>query len=211
MAQLEVRELLRRCYQGAVYLGRPQEVAAGPGTAAEVLSRLPGGGAAQASLLHCGCHANVAASMAASHLVLANGERLPIAKILAQAQQREHGGATAPGFLAVLSACMSDLARSDHDEALTLASALLAAGASGVVGARWPVEDRVAAPLMVMVHHFLNHHHSEPAAALRAAQLWMLDPSRSVLGNLPDALASASRRSRLAATHAWAAFTYQGV
>jgi CHAT domain-containing protein len=194
-----------------VFLGRPEELATGPATPAEVLCRLPGGGAVQASLLHCGCHASVAGSLAASHLVLAGGERLAIAKIVAQAQRGEHGAVMAPGFLAVLGACMSDLAHIDHDEALTLSSAFLAAGASGVVGARWPTYDRLTAPLMVMFHHFLGRDQGQPAAALRAAQLWMLDRSRGPLDSLPGALASASRSPHLAETYAWAAFTYQGV
>jgi hypothetical protein len=210
MAQDEVTEIHRRWYPGAVYLGRPPEIATGLATSGELLSRLPGGGAGRASLLHCGCHARVAASLAASHLVLADGQRLAVAEIVAQAQRLERGAGPAPGFLAVLSACTSDLAHVDHDEALTLSSALLAAGATGVVGARWPTQDRVTAPLMVMFHHYLNRDPGQPAQALRAAQLWMLDRSRAVFGDLPAGLAAAARAPRLAEAHAWAAFTYQG-
>ena len=97
-----------------------------------------------------------------------------------------------PGFLAVLSACTTDLANVDHDEALTLASALLAAGACGVIGARWPVEDSAAAPVMVMFHHFLNNGHPYPAEALRAAQLWMLGG-----GNEPPACGAARTGGRV--------------
>ncbi len=88
-----------------------------------------------------------------------------------------------------MSACTTDLANVDHDEALTLASALLAAGACGVIGARWPVEDSAAAPVMVMFHHFLNNGHPHPAEALRAAQLWMLDGGNEPPAGLPSELA----------------------
>jgi CHAT domain-containing protein len=106
---------------------------------------------------------------------------------------------------------MSDLADVDHDEALTLASALLAAGASGVVGARWPADDAATALLMVMFHHFLNNGHGQPADALRAAQAWMLDPARTPLPDLPAELAEVAIDTDLALVQAWAAFTYQGI
>jgi CHAT domain-containing protein len=64
---------------------------------------------------------------------------------------------------------------------------------------------------MVMFHHFLNNGHPRPADALRAAQLWMLNPSRPVLDDLPEAVAGAARSSEfLTRTYCWAAFTYQG-
>ena len=207
-ARLEVAELRRRYYPDADFLGQPADLANGPGTPDEVLSRLPGGRAAMASMVHCGCHANVERSLAASYLVLADGRRLTIAEILDQAQRHDPASR---GFLAVLSACMTDLAHVDHDEALTLASALLAAGACAVIGARWPVQDLATAPLMVMFHHFLNNGHPIPADALRAAQLWMLDGGRTPLPSLPSELADAFRFGDfLTAPHAWAAFTCHG-
>lgn len=161
-----------------------------------------------ASLVHCGCHANVAPSLAESHLLLAERRPLPIAEILAQAQRHDPAS---PGFLAVLSACLTDLADADHDEALTLASALLAAGACAVIGARWPTDDCCTAPMMVMFHHFLNNDHPHPADALRAAQLWMLDRAKTPLPGLPPELADAFSLGRfLTAPHAWAAFTCHG-
>jgi CHAT domain len=198
----------RRYYPGAAYLGRPAELATGPASGVAVLSRLPGGTGPLASLLHCGCHANVTAPLIESYLLLSGNQQLRIADILSQAQRHDPAG---PGFLAVLSACMTDLANADHDEALTLASALLAAGAAGVVGARWPVRDNVTALMMVvMFHHYLSSGHPHPADALRAAQLWMLDRARPVLDGLPEDLSLPAASSVLATPHSWAAFTYQG-
>jgi hypothetical protein len=206
LAEPEVTELRRRYYPHATVLG----LAAGPASAAatpgEVLARLPGGAGAPASLVHFSCHADVGASLALSRLLLAGGQPLSVADILAQAQRHDPA---APGYLAVLSACMTDLAHVDHDEALTLASALLAAGAQAVIGARWPVQDLFTAPMMVMLHHFLAGGHPRPADALRAAQLWMLNSGRPALDGVPPALGS-GLGSLLAEPYAWAAFTCQG-
>lgn len=211
MAGAEAREIQRRHYPRALLLGRPKSIAAGRGTAQEVLARLPGGQASCATLLHLGCHAQVAGSLEESYLLLAGDERLTIGRIVAQAQGRD---SRAPGFLAVLGACMSDLADVEHDEALTLASGLLAAGASGVIGARWRTSDLATATLMIMFHHFINQAEGasirKPADALRLAQLWMLDQNRAALPGLPVLLADGSALPDLADTHSWAAFTYQG-
>jgi hypothetical protein len=205
-AVIEATEIRRRYYPRAELLGRLPG-ATGAGTPAQVLDRLPGGTGVPASMVHWGCHATVAGSLAESHLVLAGGQKLAIAEIVAQAERRTAGE---PGFLAVLGSCLSDLADVDRDEALTLASALLAAGAAGVVGARWPVEDLPMAQLLVMFHHYLSENPESTATALRAAQLWMLDAGRAGLANLNGELATKLRTRDYRAVHTWAAFTYQG-
>jgi hypothetical protein len=207
MAALEVQELRRLFYPAAVLLGQPGDMSSSAAAKDEVLARLPGGGAAQASLLHCCCHASVCGDLSSSFLQLADGERLTVADIMAQAEGRNP---QAPGYLAVLSACTSDFADVDHDEALTLASALLAAGALGVVGTRWPADDLAAAELMVAFHHFLNREGTSPADALREAQLWMLDQDRVVPEDLSQGLADRAAASRFRKIRYWAAFTYQG-
>ncbi|MFF1280747.1 CHAT domain-containing protein [Streptomyces sp. NPDC058299] len=102
-----------------------------------------------------------------SALSLADGE-LTVARIL------EHTAAAAPGPdgpLAVLSACETDLSTGDHDEALTLSTALVAGGVADVVGSRWAVEDSATALLMAVFPHLLTSQDLAPADALRAAQL----------------------------------------
>jgi hypothetical protein len=49
-----------------------------------------------------------------------------------------HGGADGDGGLVVLASCLTDVTETDYDEALTLASAFLAAGAAGVCPAPTP-------------------------------------------------------------------------
>lgn len=49
-----------------------------------------------------------------------------------------------------------------------------------------------------------------PADALRAAQLWMLDPDRRPPPGLGDPLRREAARTGLHEIHLWAAFTHQG-
>jgi CHAT domain-containing protein len=121
------------------------------------------------------------------------------------------------GGLVVLASCLTDVTERDFDEALTLAAAFLAAGATGVVGARWAVADAVTALFMNVYHQYLNGSgRPQPARALRAAQLWMLDQDREVPDSWPRvlreeaALAGGPGGPELTSPGAWAAFTYQG-
>ncbi|MEV6239124.1 CHAT domain-containing protein [Lentzea sp. NPDC051838] len=174
---------------------------------AAVLSHLPSDLRPGASVLHLTCHACHATPAVDSHLVLDNGQVLPVRDVLRQARHRP---ADAEGGLVVLASCASDLTDSTQDEALTLATAFLAAGATGVVGARWPIVDITTTFFVIMFHHYLTRGYEDPAVALRAAQLWMLDPGRRLPPGLPRALARRLRSSRLDDAGNWAAFTYQG-
>jgi CHAT domain-containing protein len=167
-----------------------------------VLHALGGTGPA---LLHLACHATTGATPEDSHLVLDGESRLSVARILAAARARP---ADAPGGLVVLSTCASDLTTSAYDEALTLATAFLAAGAVSVVGSRWPVGDRTTACLMVMFHRYRAVDGLGDRDALRAAQRWMLDPQREFP---PEVLPLCPPRpAALADPVAWAPFTHHG-
>lgn len=96
--------------------------------------------------------------------------------------------------LAVLSACRTVTPTGTRGGGFdTLAHSFLAAGAHGVVGTLWDVEDRAASELIVRFHREYSRGVSAPAA-LRAAQ-------RSLL---------ASGRPDLVSPAAWAAFQYTG-
>jgi hypothetical protein len=101
-------------------------------------------------------------------------------------------------------------AAGEYDEALTPATAFLAAGAVTVVGARWNVPDDYTNLLMFMFHHLMTHRGLMPRDALRRAQLWMLDPARVPPPEMPASLAGRVRHSRLPQVTAWAAFVHQG-
>ncbi|GIH24996.1 hypothetical protein Aph01nite_33060 [Acrocarpospora phusangensis] len=165
-----------------------------PATASAVLAALK-----TAPVLHYAGHGASGASSALSHLLLADGE-LPVRRILREA--------TAPGSLVVLSACLTDLSDKDYDEALTLSTALIAAGAADVVGSRWTIDDDWRTGVMMTIfHHYLGET-GHPAEALRLAQLWMLHGDRTLLDTLaPDVR---DQPENLAALAIWAAFTHHG-
>ena len=158
------------------------------------------------AVLHLACHAVTGPSPDRSHLVVAGPSELAVAEILAAARRRP---ADAPGGLVVLSACVTDLTVAEYDEALTLASAFLAAGPAGVIASRWPVDDRATACLMAMVHHLRSTRGLPGHEALREAQAWMLDPGRKP----PEALAELypARPGVLAEPAVWAAFSHHGI
>ncbi|MFE6887157.1 CHAT domain-containing protein [Streptomyces sp. NPDC057694] len=187
-----------------------------PATADTVRRLLPGRPVRDApgvAVCHVNCHATPGATPAESRLDLSRGHRLAIAELLTAARDPR-----APGGLVVLANCVSDLALSAHDEALTLSTALLSAGAASVVGSRWSVvDDRRTSILMFMFHHYLSGHgHAEapeaadsPADALRAAQMWMLDPHRTVPAALHGIAVETPDRS-FASPRIWAAFAHHG-
>jgi hypothetical protein len=205
-ARLEIDGICSALYPGAQRLGEPGQAPAGPD---EILACLSPAGrdGIRPGVLHFGCHARAGQTPEQSSLLLAGGE-LPVDAILTQARTRHPGS---PGGLVVLSACASDLTLTDFDEALTLSSAFLAAGAAGVVGSRWEVVDLPTALLMFLFHrHLVRNPDESPAEALRAAQLWMLDPHREPPPEMPAPLAAQARRAFIPDPLAWAAFTYHG-
>jgi len=218
-AAAEVEAIRAAHYPRATAYGRTSGAVTGRGLPEEVLRWLPGSPASVASLLHLACHAHTGEVPTRSSLVLAapksvsqDGRQraapspLPVARILRQALHRPPA---APGGLVVLSACVSDLADRDHDEALTLATAMLATGVAGVVGSHWIVDNPGTPILMFMLYHFLGQGHGV-AEALGAAQRWMLAPHREVPAAMPAVLADEVHHTDLAAVATWAAFTYQG-
>lgn len=209
---------------GPAMSGRP-----GRGTPDEVLAHMPGG-TQPSSLLQLGTHARVCPDPLQSYLSLAAGERLTVERILEQGERDAHrprgggsAGADAAG-LVVMPACGSDLSDVDHDEALALSTALLAAGWAGVVAARWNALDLRTSIMIYMFHHFLGElANSEgavlPADALRLAQLWMLDENRSVPDGMPLLLAQPTRQAHPGGEHedlelddpySWAVLSAQG-
>jgi tetratricopeptide (TPR) repeat protein len=211
-ALAEAQAIASRHYPAGRYLGSGapgwERGADGAGTPAEVLRQLPAVDRSGASMLHLGCHGVVADSAPGrSHLLLAADTELRVDAILQQASGRPPSAA---GGLVSLAACSSDLAADEYDEALTPATAFLAAGAVTVVGARWQVPDAATAQLMFMFHHFMTRRAYSARDALRSAQLWMLDPARIPPAEMPPELAVSAGRTRMADVTAWAGFVHQG-
>ncbi|MGX7672019.1 CHAT domain-containing protein [Plantactinospora sp. DSM 117369] len=211
-AGAEATAIRNRFYPAAPYLGRPGEGAAtGPGTPDEVLDWLGSALTADRGVLHLACHgAVVPDGPERSYLVLAGpGGRTPLtAERITDAAQRSAGGFRLGTV--VLAACSSAVPGRVYDEAYSLATVFLMAGARSVVGSLWPVPDDATSLLMYMLHHYLAVDRQGPAQALRLAQLWMLDPDRRVPPGMPRAL-----RERMPAIDpedlvGWAGFNHFG-
>jgi hypothetical protein len=227
-AQLEAETLTAAFYPDSdgVHIVGP----AAPAEPEQVLAALPGGSGQTLPVVHLACHAEAAGrdtttsiatststtatatatgrvSPARSHLLLGGRRRLEIADIVEQARRRP---LDAPGPTVTLSACTTNLTRDSHDEAMTLSTAFVVAGASAVVGSLWEVIDDFSAPLMFMVHFHLRHSRVGCAEALRRAQRWMLDPDRTPPPGMPQRIEGLTRLPQLADPVYWAGFTHQG-
>lgn len=203
-AGIEASAVHRGFYSDGTYLGRSIDGTAAPATRDAVLQWLAS--ASGASTLHLASHASVDPRFPAdAHLLLAGGEKLA-ARTLLEASRL--------GALAIdqvfLAACTTNVIGEDYDEAFSLATAFLAAGAHTVFGSLWPVPDTETSLLMYMVHHHLNVNACAPMDALHRAQLWMLDPGREPSAGMPSDLirfCGGPAPPRLAA---WAGFTHLG-
>jgi tetratricopeptide (TPR) repeat protein len=202
-AGIEARAIRAAFYPHGTYLGHPREDSAGAGTPDQVRAWVT---AAQGpSLLHLACHARSDPKRpSGANLSLAGGA-------LSAADLVE---ATRLSKLTIervfLAACTTNTAGEDYDEAFSLATVFLAAGAHTVFGSLWPVSDMQTSLLMFMVHYYLNIEVKDPMDALHAAQQWMIDPHRQPPSAMPAALTAHARRPELSHPVAWAAFTHLG-
>ncbi|OON31246.1 MULTISPECIES: CHAT domain-containing protein [unclassified Micromonospora] len=194
-----------RAVRDAFYPGLPLHVGPDASVARlrDWLARPAGG---QRRLLHLGCHGTVEVEQPwESRLQLAGGEHLTAGQLLDLGRDR-----AALVDLVLLAACETGLTGADYDEAFSLATAFLVAGARSVVGSLWAVYDDATSLAMFMVHHFLRDRGLPPAAALRATQLWMLDPDRLAPSTMPPKLRELSMRPRWAKPFAWSGFVHLG-
>ncbi|MFE6163683.1 CHAT domain-containing protein [Streptomyces sp. NPDC056486] len=180
----------------------------GAGTPAEVVSWLRAGDEDSGGVLHLACHASVtgrAAARGSAYLSLHGGELS--AEELTEALS---GGGRGRLGLVLLAACRSHVSGRGHNEAYTLSTAFLVAGARSVIGSLWPVPDDATSVLMFLTHHYLREEGETPARALRRAQLWILDPDRELPPGLPPLLAERARGVDADDLSGWAGFTHLG-
>jgi len=194
------------CYPHAEVYGLESWGLAGRGTGEVLLGELPGKDADGAAVLHLTCHGE-SGSLSSRSSVLLDGATVTVDEVLSHAHGRPRG---APGGLVVAAACQSDLALGDHDEALTLTTALLAAGATTVIGTKWSIPNLASTVLTIQFHRELALGGRTPADALRAAQLWAINPHRRPPAGLPPDLHQTAVSARLAELGSWAAFTVHG-
>jgi len=208
-ARAEAHAIRRAFYGGARYLGRrPDDTASpsGPGSADEVRAWLTATGPAAGSMLHLACHGFMSTGSATAYLLLAGGDKLTadtLGPVMARAPERAIG-------LVVLAACRTGLAISGYDEAYSLGTAFLAAGVRAALSTQWSVPDQATSVLMFMFHHYLMDGRRPVWAALREAQLWMLDPRREVPARMPRGLRDQLAGADLRGVAAWAGFVHWG-
>lgn len=192
----EEAEAVRRVfYPGGEQLGPG---AATPAAVKEWLGRQRGG------ILHLACHGVVEqGGRHSSYLRLAGG-RLP-AEELTEGSDRYRDLE-----LVVLAACRTNVSGHGHDEAYSLSTAFLVAGARSVVGSLWPVPDEATSLLMYMVHHFTAREGRPAGQALRSAQSWMLDPRRAAPPGMPAEMVARVGRIDADDLVGWAGFTHLG-
>ncbi|WP_328945702.1 CHAT domain-containing protein [Streptomyces sp. NBC_00250] len=202
----EADAVQRAFYPQGTFLGRrPDGTADGPGTPREVVSWLADAGADEGGLLHLACHAGIARdARRTAYLSLHDGD------LAAEELTEAIGGGRGRLGLVLLAACRSHVSGRGHNEAYSLATAFLVAGARSVIGSLWPVPDDATSVLMFLTHHYLRREGEPPAKALRRAQLWMLDPARKLPAGLPPLIAERARRVDPGDLSSWAGFTHLG-
>jgi CHAT domain-containing protein/tetratricopeptide (TPR) repeat protein len=189
-----------------------------------------------ASYIHFACHGSYdPESPLKSAVILAGGKRLTLADVYAQPPLRETR-------LVVLSACQTGVVDFDKlpEEAIGLPGGFLQAGAPGVVGTLWSVDDLSTALLMAKFYslHLRGDPTTDegpmpPVRALQRAQRWLRDATaeeldlverwaqvhrttvdpvlRKVAFNRMRYHARHPHEPPFAHPHHWAAFTLAGV
>ncbi|CAM5538183.1 CHAT domain-containing protein OS=Streptomyces antimycoticus OX=68175 GN=SANT12839_016320 PE=4 SV=1 [Streptomyces antimycoticus] len=215
-AEIEAEALHAACYPDGLRYGEFPTAGAGdaPGTPEDILAVLPGGGSPVA-VLHITCHAlawsgsHAFGTVARRPAGRSRGRRTPDRG--PPPGRRGHRAAGRRGPVGGAQRLRdADLSTRDHDEALTLSTALIARGAADVIGSRWAVHDATTALMMAVFHDFVTRQRLAPVDALRAAQLWMLNPRREPPPTLHGELCDEAVRTDLDRIHLWAAFTHQG-
>ncbi len=202
-------------YRAGRYVGRKPDNStsrSGRGTLTEVREWLADAAPQAGTTLHLACHGRFRGgeSSGTAELLLAPDSDGPgpgeldaaeIMRVLAAVPERRIG-------LVVMAACNTGRSIHGYDEAYSLGTAFLAAGARTVLSTNWAIPDEETSALMFVFHHHLRVEGLSPWDALRRAQLWMLDPDRERPALMPDTLAA--REANHHDVVAWAGFVHSG-
>ncbi|GIF06846.1 CHAT domain-containing protein [Actinoplanes siamensis] len=209
-ARLEAYAIHQSFYPGAGYVGRRPDGTvsrSGAGTPDDVRSWLRADGAHAGTMLHLASHGTIetAGDGASSRLILAGGDLTADELIGIMAEADRH-----PVALVVLAACHTGRSIHGYDEAYSLGTMFLAAGARSVLSTQWSVPDQETSLLMYLFHHYLTTERRAPWDALRQAQMWMLDPDRQPPRHMPLPLRRMLDDTEPARVVAWAGFVHWG-
>ncbi|GGM89218.1 hypothetical protein GCM10011609_27580 [Lentzea pudingi] len=215
-ARAEAQAVRRVFYPGARYLGRRADGSQSPsgrGTTTEIREWLADAAPYAGTTLHLACHGLFAPTEDGGRAELQLAPDDPdgpgpgqldadeIIRILEAVPERRIG-------LVVMGACHTGRSIHGYDEAYSLGTAFLAAGARTVLSTHWAIPDAETSALMFLFHHHLLTEGLPSREALRAAQLWMLSPDPVVPARMPaDLVSLAADRT---AVVAWAGFTHAG-
>jgi CHAT domain-containing protein len=160
----------------------------GKATPATVLEALNG-----RSYWHFACHGEFDWEDARrSALIMAERQPLTVNELLQPSGPRHPR-------LVVLSGCETGLYEfaQNPDEFTGLPSAFMALGAAGVVSTLWQVDDRATALIIARFYHLHRNQGLSPPAALKLAQAWLRDASRSELVYFAETATSAVSNRKL--------------
>jgi CHAT domain-containing protein len=209
-ARLEAYAIHQAFYPGATYVGRRPDGSvsrSGAGTADDVRSWLRADDAQAGTMLHLASHGVIetARASASSRLLLAGGDLTADELVGVMAQTSRHSVG-----LVVLAACHTGRSIHGYDEAYSLGTMFLAAGARSVLSTQWSIPDQDTSLLMYMFHHFVVVERRAPWDALRRAQMWMLDRDRQPPWHMPRPLRRMLEDTEPAGVVAWAGFVHWG-
>ena len=160
------------------------------------------------SVIHLRCHGSVdPEDPLETSLLLAYDERLTLRDLL---ENRLDGVR-----LAVLSACESALPGTRTlEEAISLPTAFLQAGAAATIASLWPVDDVATTLLLTRFYTLWRQQLDSPAEALRQAQRWLRDLTReeraAAFPNLRFRDVGAPSSRPYARPYWWAGFQFTG-
>ncbi|MEV6413233.1 CHAT domain-containing protein [Kribbella sp. NPDC051718] len=208
-ARLEAYAIHRAFYPGATYVGRRPDgtvSGSGAGTPEDVRNWLRTYDSHAGTMVHFATHGvmETAADSASSRLLLADGD-LTAEELISILDSNRR-----PVGLVVLAGCHTGQSIHGYDEAYSLGTVFLAAGARTVLSTQWSIPDRDTSLLMYMFHHFLITDQRPAWEALRQAQLWMLDDARSAPVDMPTPLRRMLADIDPARITSWAGFTHWG-
>ncbi|MEV0039021.1 CHAT domain-containing protein, partial [Streptomyces sp. NPDC050804] len=155
-------------------------------------------------VLHLACHGVVERGGRRSAYLLLSGGRLAAEELTEGVARYRHLE------LVVLAACSTSVSGHGHDEAYSLSTAFLVAGARSVLGSLWPVPDEATSLLMYMTHHYMRREGQPPGRALRSAQLWMLNGGRQAPPGMPADMVARVPLIDADDLAGWAGFTHLG-
>ena len=203
--RLEAYAIQQSLYPQARITGRRPDGTASPsgaGTLDQVRAWLTTSNPSAGGTLHLACTGG--GERPGAYALMAGGERLTATEVVART-----GRARRPIDLVVLAGGRTGLSLAGDDEAFGLGTAFLAGDVRSVLATRWTVPDAVAPAVLFMTHLFRRQGRTV-WAALRAAQLWMLDRHRTMPPEMPPELAAAVAGADPSAAIAWAAVTHWG-